>query len=329
MRARASCVVWSTAVAAALWACDGNGDDGGTGPTTTGAVSGQVNLGTTGVGGIPVHLRASGATADAKPVQTTGTNGSYTFTAVAQGRYRVFIDVPDTMVAEPGPVEDTVDIVADDTATVTTFVLRLLVGSVDGAVLDTAGDPVAGRTVFLRKAGSTTDRTATTSTSGVYTFSNVVIGDYTVRVELACGEPDPGSVSLTVEDGMKTTATTVELTPRPSDILLSCDVQPIFTASCALSGCHGTSDTQPPDKPMVLTEGLAHENIVNVSSIQVPSMDRIEPFEPDSSYLVHKIQGTHLEVGGSGVRMPASGCCLSPREIDLIRQWVTEGALDN
>jgi hypothetical protein len=153
-----------------------------------------------------------------------------------------------------------------------------------------------------------------------------------VRVQLACGEPDPGSVPLSVADGAKTTAATIEVTPRPPGVLLSCDVQPIFTASCALSGCHGTSNTQPPGKPMVLTAGQAYDHIVNVPSIQLPSMDRIEPFEPDSSYLVHKIEGTHLDVGGSGARMPF-GCsgssCLSREQVHLIRQWVTEGALDN
>lgn len=328
MPMRASWIAWSTAVVAAVvWACGGSDGGGGTAPPTTGTVSGQVSLGGTGVGGIPVHLRASGAGTDAKPVQTTGAGGGYTFTAVAPGEYRVFIDVPDTMAAEPGPAEDTVAVVAGETSTATTFALRLLVGSVEGTVTDTAGVALADRSVFLRKDGSTTDRAATTSASGVYTFSNVVVGDYTVRVQLACGEPDPGSVAATVMDGMKATPATIQVTPRPSDLLLTCDVQPIFTNNCAFSGCHGGSS---PQLGLNLSSPQNVKNTaINVESSERPGVDRIEPFNSDTaaSYLVCKI----VEVcpGRQLARMPADGPpFLSAAQIDTIRTWIDQGAQD-
>lgn len=112
-------------------------------------------------------------------------------------------------------------------------------------------------------------------------------------------------------------------------ISFAAQIQPIFTSSCALSGCHGSGNLQPPEKPMNLSAGQAYSNTVNVSSAQLGSMDRIEPGQPDRSYLVHKIQGTHLTVGGSGVRMPASGNFLSQSQIDLIRNWIAQGALNN
>lgn len=112
-------------------------------------------------------------------------------------------------------------------------------------------------------------------------------------------------------------------------ISFSAQIQPIFTSSCALSGCHGSGNIQPPEKPMNLSAGQAYSNTVNVSSAQLGSMDRIEPGQPDRSYLVHKIQGTHLTVGGSGVRMPATGNFLSQSQIDLIRNWIAQGALNN
>lgn len=112
-------------------------------------------------------------------------------------------------------------------------------------------------------------------------------------------------------------------------ISFSDHVQPIFTNTCAFSGCHGTQNTRPPAKPMVLVSGQAYANIVGVSSFQLSSMNRIEPNEPDNSYLIHKIEGSQGDVGGSGQRMPLSGCCLSQAQIDTIRAWVVAGAPNN
>ena len=104
------------------------------------------------------------------------------------------------------------------------------------------------------------------------------------------------------------------------------DVQPIFTASCAFSGCHGGAS---PAQGMNLSAGQAYANTVNVPSNELPSMDRIEPGDPDQSYLVNKIQGTQGDVGGSGQRMPLGGDPLSEADIDTIRAWITAGAENN
>ena len=107
---------------------------------------------------------------------------------------------------------------------------------------------------------------------------------------------------------------------------LSADVQPILTANCALSGCHVGSD---PQEGQNLSAGQTFSNVVNVASNELPTMDRVEPGQPDSSYLVHKIQGTHLQVGGSGDRMPLARSPLSQAEIDVIRAWIQAGAMSN
>ena len=106
---------------------------------------------------------------------------------------------------------------------------------------------------------------------------------------------------------------------------LSGDVQPILSNSCAFSGCHaGTS----PQQGMNLSLGLTHSNTVNVPSNE-SGLDRIEPGQPNQSYLVHKIQGTQGTVGGSGAQMPFGGTPLSQANIDIIRAWITDGAKDN
>lgn len=110
---------------------------------------------------------------------------------------------------------------------------------------------------------------------------------------------------------------------------LSGDVQPILTNNCAFNGCHGGNQLEPPAKPMSLDPGETRANTVNVASAQLPSMDRIEPGDPDASYLVHKIQGTQAQVGGSGSRMPEALPPLSQGQIDIIREWIADGARSN
>lgn len=109
-------------------------------------------------------------------------------------------------------------------------------------------------------------------------------------------------------------------------VTLSGHVQPIFNQNCALSGCHaGTS----PAQGMSLAAGSAYASIVNVPSAEAPALRRVRPFQPDSSYLVHKVQGTQANVGGSGARMPLGGNPLSATEIARIRTWITLGAKNN
>ncbi len=108
-------------------------------------------------------------------------------------------------------------------------------------------------------------------------------------------------------------------------VTLSRDVQPIFTGNCVFSGCHAGSS---PEEGMSLGAGQAFSNVVNVAARQLPSMNRVTPNQPDNSYLVHKVQGTHLDVGGSGSQMPEGLSPLSQSDIDLIRAWIQAGALN-
>lgn len=111
------------------------------------------------------------------------------------------------------------------------------------------------------------------------------------------------------------------------EVTLSRDVQPIFTGNCLFSGCHAGSS---PEEGMSLVAGQAFSNVVNVAARQA-SMNRVTPNQPDNSYLVHKVQGTHLnvDVGGSGSRMPLGLSPLSQSDIDLIRLWIQAGAQSN
>ncbi len=106
-------------------------------------------------------------------------------------------------------------------------------------------------------------------------------------------------------------------------VTLSGDVHPIFTSTCALSGCHGGTN---PQLGLNLSAGQTFANVVNVPAMELSTMNRVTPGQPDNSYLVHKVQGTHLAVGGSGFQMPKGRSPLTQMEIDLIRAWIAAGA---
>ncbi|MBW3672126.1 MAG: hypothetical protein KY432_10705 [Acidobacteria bacterium] len=72
-----------------------------------------------------------------------------------------------------------------------------------------------------------------------------------------------------------------------------------------------------------LTEGAAYVNLVNVPSAQVPQIDRVEPGQPDRSYLYMKVTGSPDILGS---RMPLGQPELSQQQKDLIENWILRGA---
>lgn len=77
---------------------------------------------------------------------------------------------------------------------------------------------------------------------------------------------------------------------------------------------------------MNLSAGQAHDDLVNVQSNERPTFVRVAPGAPDSSYLIHKIEGRSSIVGE---RMPLGDESLSQAEINAIRTWIENGAPRN
>ncbi len=63
--------------------------------------------------------------------------------------------------------------------------------------------------------------------------------------------------------------------------------------------------------------------LVGIESSEIPERLRVAPGDPDSSYLVQKIEGASGIVGG---QMPLGGSALSNQQITLIRNWILDGA---
>lgn len=108
-----------------------------------------------------------------------------------------------------------------------------------------------------------------------------------------------------------------------SGVSFSKDIQPILDSSCVI--CH--QGTAAPGG-LNLEAGLAYKNLVNAQSTQSPLM-LVAPGDSDSSYLLHKLRNTQGQIGGSGLRMPYGNSPLPQGQINLIQQWIEQGAPDN
>jgi hypothetical protein len=76
-----------------------------------------------------------------------------------------------------------------------------------------------------------------------------------------------------------------------------------------------------------LTAPVSYDQLVNVSSANKPGAIRVIPFDPDNSYLIHKLEG---RAGIFGNRMPLnSPAYLTIGQIQIIKRWIEIGAPRN
>jgi len=100
------------------------------------------------------------------------------------------------------------------------------------------------------------------------------------------------------------------------------NVQPIYNRSCATSAvCHGNGAEY-----VVLARDVSYDNtfLVDSNGVNGAQGPFITPFDPAASFLFAKIEGT-----GAGAPMPFNGSPLSPERMDVIRNWILEGAANN
>jgi methionine-rich copper-binding protein CopC len=92
----------------------------------------------------------------------------------------------------------------------------------------------------------------------------------------------------------------------------------VFTPIC--TRCHiGASAPEGLQLDAAHSYGL----LVGVPSVEQPSVLRVDPGDPDNSYLIQKLEGAPTISGG---QMPLGGPYLPQATIDVIAQWITDGA---
>jgi hypothetical protein len=175
-----------------------------------------------------------------------------------------------------------------------------------------AEDPDGDDMTYLWDFGDGITSTQLSPGPHTYTESGTYTVTFTVTDSEGASDPSPDTRTITVEGG-----------GGGNEATFAAVQSQIFTPSCALSGCHNSTSQA---SGLDLTAGSAYGNIVNVASSEQPGVDRIEPGEPSESYLYLKVTG---DSSISGSRMPLGRPALSGDLIDLLRDWIEDGAPDN
>lgn len=102
---------------------------------------------------------------------------------------------------------------------------------------------------------------------------------------------------------------------EPPPVSYAADVQPIWNANCV--GCHGGT------AGLFLEAPGSRANLVGAASTNW-SGQRVVAGDPDASILYRKLTGD----SGVGDRMPQGGA-LGAGDLETVRRWIAEGALDN
>lgn len=99
------------------------------------------------------------------------------------------------------------------------------------------------------------------------------------------------------------------------------EIVPLLESNCAT--CHLTGEEA---GGMSLVGDAAIGFLVGQPSQEAPALIRVVPGDPETSYLVMKLEGTHINHGGSGAQMPFGAPPLAPEQIAKVRQWIAQGA---
>jgi hypothetical protein len=170
------------------------------------------------------------------------------------------------------------------------------------------------------------DSTTATINGGTAPYSIVSVGDpakvnatisgSTLKVRALAA----GTSTVTVGDNSSPRFTTTMNVTVAAPISFSTQVQPIFTASCANAGCHPGGGA-----PFPLLSANSYVNLYNAQATTSCTSDkRVLPGNAAASVLYKKISGSTC-----GDRMPLGRAQLSQAEIDLIRDWINQGARNN
>lgn len=94
----------------------------------------------------------------------------------------------------------------------------------------------------------------------------------------------------------------------------------------ACVSCH-TNIGRTPAGGLNLLHDLAYDQLFNVTATQNASLKRVNPGNPEGSYILHKIEG---RTGIVGRRMPFNGPpFMTEGQILILRRWIELGAARN
>lgn len=288
---------------AVTWDLTWKGPNGRTGSFATGLSAG------TGT----VHADTSSLGSGTYQVIANLSDGTAMVSVTAQG----MLTVPSGYNAAP-----TVTVTAPnggESYYVTQMITVSWLGNDDGPTLSCDVVAVAGTT-------TTTIATGVMETAGqpamvTWNPASVTPGtNYVIKVTVH----DTGMPSLSASD---TSDATFTISPPPQMVSFKNQLLPLLTSTtdgCISTQCH---DSVMPQQGLDLTASKAYADIVNVTASQCSSEKLIAPGAPDQSYLITKLVGSGTCFTGS--QMPKTEPAFTAAQIQLWRDWVTNGAPNN
>lgn len=181
----------------------------------------------------------------------------------------------------------------------------------DAATVTCAVDAIAETTVPIAR-----DLTVSTGGSGTAAWSLAQVAPGTYRARVACSDAN-------ALEGLGLSGT-FTVTPPPQQVSYATQIQPLWNASCTSTACH---DAQAPAGMLDLTSARSYAALYDVASGDCATTKLVKPGAPDQSYLVHKLVGSGPCF--IGTRMPKSAPAFSAAQIQLIRDWIVNGAPNN
>ncbi len=128
-----------------------------------------------------------------------------------------------------------------------------------------------------------------------------------------------GLLAMTTVSGAL--AATCDNKTAKSPVSWTFEIEPIFHT------CHFCHEGAAPEQ-LIMAPGIAYKFLVNVPSTESKMM-RVDPGNPENSYLLYKLRGTHMENGGQGVQMPIGFDPLPEKQIQMIEDWIKDCSPDN
>ena len=114
-------------------------------------------------------------------------------------------------------------------------------------------------------------------------------------------------------------------TTQPATVSYANDIAPLFAPNkynCADMGCHASNLPGLTDYRM-----SSYSELFDIASeARQEGMCEIKPGDPDHSYIIWKLEG---HPGIQGARMPKDRTPMTSDDLQLLRQWILEGARNN
>ena len=146
---------------------------------------------------------------------------------------------------------------------------------------------------------------------------NIALGNADISTCSACDAD--GDMKVSVNELVQSVDASLNGCPTPAPVSFDELQTTIFSPTCAMQFCH---DAASHNENLDLSAGAAYANLVSVPSVE-SNLLRVAPGDPANSFLILKLTGPPP---GQGSQMPSGLPPLPANQIQMIRNWILQGA---